>query len=61
MIIRNINNSLRIIISIPHSGTNYSRDFLKNILLSKKYNSSIKSISKKLPVFIDKFKKIFNS
>ncbi|MBT7076590.1 MAG: N-formylglutamate amidohydrolase [Pelagibacterales bacterium] len=36
MIIRNINNSLPIIISIPHSGTNYSRDFLKNILLSKK-------------------------
>jgi N-formylglutamate amidohydrolase len=36
MIISNINNSLPIIISIPHSGTNYSRDFLKNILLSKK-------------------------
>jgi len=36
MIISNINNSLPIIISIPHSGTNYSKDFFKNILLSKK-------------------------
>ena len=37
------------------------KENMQNILLSKKYNSSIKSISKKLPVFIDKFKKIFNS
>ena len=35
MITSNINNSLPIIISIPHSGANYSKDFLKNILLSK--------------------------
>jgi hypothetical protein len=37
------------------------KENMQNILLNKKYNSSIKSISKKLPVFIDKFKKIFNS
>ena len=30
------NNSIPIIISIPHSGTLYSNIFLKNILLSKK-------------------------
>ena len=31
----NLNCSLPIIISIPHSGTNYNKNFLKNILLSK--------------------------
>jgi len=36
MIEVNSNNSIPIIISIPHSGTLYSNIFLKNILLSKK-------------------------
>ena len=36
MIEVNLNNSIPIIISIPHSGTLYSNIFLKNILLSKK-------------------------
>ena len=35
MIESNLNCSLPIIISIPHSGTNYDKVFLKNILLSK--------------------------
>ncbi len=36
MIETNINSSFPIIILIPHSGSNYSKDFLKNILLTKK-------------------------
>ena len=35
------------------------RENMENILLDKKYNSSVKSVSKKLPIFIEKFKNIF--
>ncbi|MGY8976300.1 MAG: N-formylglutamate amidohydrolase, partial [Alphaproteobacteria bacterium] len=36
MIDLNVNELLPIIISIPHSGSVYSENFLKNILLKKK-------------------------